>query len=165
MYYIYHIPGRKIGCTKNYPARPASQSDNYELLEIHEDQDIASNREQILQDEYGYGKDGRTYNQAISAYNKSKDKWHAAGGKAAIESRMQDNKKWKDSLKNWHIEGGKTQGKINAESGHVSRIGKISAKSEKHPNKTITKCIHCGKESTLPLISRWHNDNCKQKDY
>ena len=137
MYYIYHIPGRKIGCTKNYPYRPASQSDNYELLEIHEDQDTASNREQILQEQYGYGRDGSTYNQAIQSYNASKDKWH--------------------------LEGGKSQGKINAENGHVSRIGKISAKSSKHPNNVIGKCKYCEKETTLPLLSRWHNDNCKHK--
>lgn len=53
MYYIYHIPGVKIGCTKNYPARPASQSDNYELLEVHDDIYIASDREIELQKEYG----------------------------------------------------------------------------------------------------------------
>lgn len=41
--------------------------------------------------------------------------------------------------------------------------GKISAKSPKHPNNTLIKCIHCGMNATLPLISRWHNDNCKLK--
>lgn len=60
-------------------------------------------------------------------------------------------------------EGGKIIGKINSENGQVSRAGKISAKSSKHPNNTKEKCIHCGYESTLPLIRRWHNDNCKHK--
>ena len=41
--------------------------------------------------------------------------------------------------------------------------GKTSAKSPKHPNNTLVKCIHCGMKSTLPTISRWHNDNCKLK--
>ena len=41
--------------------------------------------------------------------------------------------------------------------------GKASAKSPKHPNNTLEKCIHCGFETTLPLIRRWHNDNCKHK--
>ena len=54
MYYIYHIPGIKIGCTKYYPKRPASQSDNYELLEVHEDIETASKREIELQKQYGF---------------------------------------------------------------------------------------------------------------
>jgi hypothetical protein len=41
--------------------------------------------------------------------------------------------------------------------------GKKSAKSPNHPNNTKEKCIHCGYETTLPLIRRWHGDNCKQK--
>ena len=33
----------------------------------------------------------------------------------------------------------------------------------KHPNNILEKCIHCGFKTTLPLIRRWHNDNCKNK--
>lgn len=164
MYYIYHIPGIKIGCTKHYPQRCIDQGfTEYELLETHTDRNTANNREQILQEEYGYGSDNRTYIQAISAYNISKDKFHSEGGKSVIESRKQDNKKWKDSIKAGQIAGGKKQGKINAENGHVIEMGKISAKSLKHPNNVIGKCEHCGKETTLPLLSRWHNKNCKLK--
>jgi hypothetical protein len=43
------------------------------------------------------------------------------------------------------------------------KAGTISAKSPNHPNNTLIKCIHCGMESTLPAISRWHNNNCKHK--
>jgi hypothetical protein len=45
----------------------------------------------------------------------------------------------------------------------VVKGGKASAKSPKHPNNTLEKCIHCGFKTTLPLIRRWHNDNCKNK--
>lgn len=46
----------------------------------------------------------------------------------------------------------------------IARNGGInSAKSPNHPNNTKEKCIHCGYETTLPLIRRWHNDNCKHK--
>ena len=45
----------------------------------------------------------------------------------------------------------------------ASKGGINSAKSSKHPNNTLEKCKHCGFETTLPLIRRWHNDNCKLK--
>jgi hypothetical protein len=45
----------------------------------------------------------------------------------------------------------------------VVKGGKASAKSPNHPNNTLEKCIHCGLKTTLPLIRRWHNDNCKNK--
>lgn len=61
------------------------------------------------------------------------------------------------------VKGGKVQGNKNVETGQVIKAGKISAKSPKHPNNTLEKCIHCGFETTLPLIRRWHNDNCKHK--
>jgi hypothetical protein len=61
------------------------------------------------------------------------------------------------------IKGGKIQGNKNVETGQVIKAGKISAKSPKHPNNTLEKCIHCGFKTTLPLIRRWHNDNCKHK--
>jgi hypothetical protein len=67
MYYIYHIPGVKIGCTSNLKKRIQSQGfTEYEVLETHTDIDIASNREIELQNEYGYVEPSRTnYKQHI----------------------------------------------------------------------------------------------------
>jgi hypothetical protein len=59
--------------------------------------------------------------------------------------------------------GGKAAGKLAVESGTVIKAGKASAKSPNHPNNRLEKCIHCGLKTTLPLIRRWHNDNCKNK--
>ena len=43
MYYIYHIKGIKIGCTKHLSRRMREQGfDEYEVLETHNDIDIAS---------------------------------------------------------------------------------------------------------------------------
>jgi uncharacterized lipoprotein NlpE involved in copper resistance len=62
MYYIYHIPGKKIGCTKNPKSRIKQQGvENYEILETHTDIHIASKREMELQKEYGYKVDSCTY--------------------------------------------------------------------------------------------------------
>lgn len=54
-YYIYHIPGIKIGCSMKPNRRVKSQGyETYEILEIHNDIDIASKREVELQKQYGY---------------------------------------------------------------------------------------------------------------
>jgi NTP pyrophosphatase (non-canonical NTP hydrolase) len=65
MYYIYHIPGRKIGCTTNLQRRVTEQQgykeNEYEVLLETENIDEASNAESILQQEYGYKKDLKLY--------------------------------------------------------------------------------------------------------
>lgn len=62
VYYIYHIPGKKIGCTKNPKGRTKQQgAENYEILETHTDINIASKREIELQIQYGYKVDTCTY--------------------------------------------------------------------------------------------------------
>ena len=57
-YYIYHIPGKKIGVTCDLNNRVTVQqgynSSEYEVLESSEDIDYISNRERTLQKEYGY---------------------------------------------------------------------------------------------------------------
>jgi hypothetical protein len=71
MYYIYHIPGVKIGCTKNPKNRLRQQKAvNYEILETHNDIYIASNRELELQKEYGYPIDTTNYMNSIKGYSK-----------------------------------------------------------------------------------------------
>ena len=55
MYYIYHISGVKIGCTKHLTRRMREQGfEEYEILETHDDIDVASKREIELQNEFGY---------------------------------------------------------------------------------------------------------------
>ena len=55
MYYIYHIKGVKIGCTKHLTRRMREQGfEQYEILETHEDIDVASKREIELQNKFGY---------------------------------------------------------------------------------------------------------------
>ncbi len=63
MYYIYHIPGVKIGCTKNLVERVkySQKFKTYEILEEHENIELASIRERELQQEYGYAIDSKSY--------------------------------------------------------------------------------------------------------
>ena len=62
MYYIYHIPGVKIGCSIRPEKRVKSQGySKYQILEEYTDKDKASKREIELQKEYGYKVDSRVY--------------------------------------------------------------------------------------------------------
>ena len=64
-YHIYHIPGRKIGVTQNLEARVHTQQGygpgEYEVLESSDDIDFISERELVLQKEYGYKIDRELY--------------------------------------------------------------------------------------------------------
>ena len=66
-YYIYHIPGKKIGMTCDLYNRVTEQQGyepyEYEILEKSEDIDHASCVERMLQKEYGYKVDRIPYNK------------------------------------------------------------------------------------------------------
>ena len=63
LYYIYHIPGVKIGCTSNLLRRMREQGfTHWEVLETHTDSQLASKREKELQIQYGYKIDTISYN-------------------------------------------------------------------------------------------------------
>jgi len=65
MYYIYHIPGKKVGVTRNLIDRVTKQQgyspDEYEVLDQSTDIDYISNREIELQQSYGYKVDRKLY--------------------------------------------------------------------------------------------------------
>jgi len=62
---IYHVPGVKIGCTDNLKRRLKAQGlldTEWEVLETHTDENIASEHEKELQIQYGYPVDRSVYN-------------------------------------------------------------------------------------------------------
>ena len=65
MYYLYHIPGKKIGVTRDLSNRVTRQqgysADEYEVLLTSDDIDFISNKEIELQQSYGYKKDRTLY--------------------------------------------------------------------------------------------------------
>ena len=65
MYNIYHIPGKKIGVTRDLNKRVTEQQGyspgEYEVLFTSDDIDIISNKEIELQQSYGYRKDRTLY--------------------------------------------------------------------------------------------------------
>ena len=71
MYYIYHIPGVKIGVSHQIEKRMAKQGfTNWEILEEHTDIYEVSKREKELQKEYGYPVDKSHYYQMIEKASK-----------------------------------------------------------------------------------------------
>ncbi len=65
MYYLYHIPGKKIGVTRNLNKRVTEtqgyKPNEYEVLDHSEDISYISNREIELQKSYGYRVDRKLY--------------------------------------------------------------------------------------------------------
>ena len=66
-YIIYHIPGKKIGCTSDLYERVTNQqgyeTGEYEILYKTPDMKAASKMERILQKEYGYRVDLKSYEE------------------------------------------------------------------------------------------------------
>jgi len=66
-YYLYHIPGKKIGVTRNLNKRVTQQQgynpDEYEVLASSNDIDYISKQELELQQSYGYKVDLKPYKQ------------------------------------------------------------------------------------------------------
>ena len=73
MYYLYHIPGKKIGVTRNLNHRvtliQGYKENEYEVLEQSDDIDYISDREIELQKSYGYKVDLKKYK---NLFNKMK---------------------------------------------------------------------------------------------
>ena len=67
MYYLYHIPGKKIGVTRDLKERVEHQQgynpDEYQVILTSEDIDFISNEEIELQKFYGYRIDMKPYNK------------------------------------------------------------------------------------------------------
>ena len=67
MYYIYHIPGKKIGVTRDLKKRVEEQQgygpDEYHILMKSKNIDYVSKQEIYLQKMYGYRIDDEPYNE------------------------------------------------------------------------------------------------------
>ena len=74
MYYLYHIPGKKIGVTRNLNKRVTQEQgykpDEYEVLDSSKDIDYISEKELELQKSFGYRVDRKKYSEL--KFNKMK---------------------------------------------------------------------------------------------
>ena len=69
MYYLYHIPGKKIGVTRDLNNRvtlmQGYKEGEYEVLDQSDDIDYISDKEIELQKSYGYKIDRKKYNELV----------------------------------------------------------------------------------------------------
>ena len=76
MYYLYHIPGKKIGVTCNLNRRvtltQGYNPDEYEVLDQSDDIDYISEKEIELQQSYGYKINRKKYNELFKFNKKMK---------------------------------------------------------------------------------------------
>jgi hypothetical protein len=135
IYTIYHIPGIKIGCTRNPNKRITLVQGftEWEVLETHTDIYLASDREQELQRQYGLPVDTTPYwktvqNSGLTIENARK------GGRATgftFEQRQKGGRTNKGIPKPYHV-GLNLQKKV--------------------------KCDACNKEMNAGNYTRWHKD-------
>lgn len=128
-YYIYHIPGVKIGCSYNVQKRMTHYKKcNFEILETYSDIYKASDREIELQKQYGYKVDNLPYWKTLKNRN----------NKGCSR-------------------GGKTSGNQNVESGHIHKLIQLCKKpiiqfdKEGNKIKEWDSCADAARE--LGLIS------------
>ena len=73
MYYIYHIPGKKIGVTNNLLNRVTKaqgyKKDEYEIILQSEDINFIADQEIKLQKKFGYKVDITPYNKLFNKMN------------------------------------------------------------------------------------------------
>lgn len=125
IYYIYHIKGRKIGCSKNVYKRIKSQlkeGEEWEILEEHIDIKLASNRELELQILFNYTKDNLLYYKTL---NNQSDEGRSKSGKLAVEKGTLE--KARNSInRELQREATRKVGLNNVKTGHIKRIRQIA---------------------------------------
>ena len=136
-YYIYHIPGIKIGCTNQLEIRMRDQGfTEWEILESYRNIYTASKREIELQKEYKLPIDAIPYWKTIK--NNSKGGW---------------------SQNAWDACSKANKGRIPAHvktKKHQTKAAKLGAAST---NSIRKQCAICGYEST-PAGIAMHNKKC-----
>lgn len=187
MYYIYEIPGVKVGCTKDMERRQKEQRSKGKmvLLETHTDIEEATRRERELQLEKGYGIETTTYDfvvyklqplsntpQAISKMLASTDQ--ETKGKL-ISKALKGKKKSKQHRKNLskackgRIIPLETRKKISETS--KKWAGGRGVAKRKRPivqldlNMNPVKIWQCAKEVQLTLPEMWETpigERCKK---
>ena len=155
MYYIYHIPGVKIGCTVNIKNRMTEQGfSEWEILEQHEDGWLAGDRELELQKQYGYRVDNCHYMISLQNRPKGFKDPSAAGKKGAwvLELYRESNAlKLKERMAN------RTPEEIQA---HNKKVSDARMSKGTHPSQRVGTCDKCGRAIIGAGPLGRHKKNC-----
>lgn len=107
MYYIYHIPGKKVGVTRNLDNRvtlaQGYKPDEYEVLDSSDDIDYISQKEIELQKSYGYKVDRSLYKNLFKSnmkINITEQTTTFPYSKSSLKKELKGSigMKWKTSL-------------------------------------------------------------------
>ena len=144
VYYIYHIPGIKIGVCQNQELRIQKQQkfNHWEILEEHTDIYLVSDREKELQRQYGYKVDKIPYWKIIENAKKLTPKKIESNRQTLINSNVS-------------VLGGlsKSYNKVKA--------AKLNMSIATEASRIRLTCPHCNKDANTGNYSRWHGVNCK----
>jgi len=185
VYYIYHIPNVKIGCTSQKPKTRVEKQgySSFEILETHDCIDSASDRELELQKEYGYQVDDAPYKVSVNNRPKFTDEQRMMGTNARKRTILQYTVQGK-FIKEWECILDATRSIVKHSNSSlirgVLRGDKPSAygfmfrykENDNYPKniKPYIKgyhkltCEHCGFEGRRgPGFYRYHHNNCKHK--
>ena len=111
MYYLYHIPGKKIGVTRNLNTRvtlmQGYKENEYEVLFTSDDIDFISDKEIELQKSYGYKVDRKLYKNLFNnmKINATEQTSTFPVPVSKLKGRLSDNigLKWKTSFGQFEI--------------------------------------------------------------
>jgi len=163
VYTIYHIFGKKVGCTKHYPYRcygQGAKDGEFGIIDtwpLSVGDKFAGDREWEWSDAYGYPK-GQHYSNSGS----NKDIWGLSKlSKQEISDRASQAGKIGGPI------GFKVQHSLGLNPFQNSKIqsqnGKKAAASGKIGMLAKITCPHCNKTGQLANMKRYHFDNCKGK--
>ena len=171
MYYLYHIPGKKIGVTRDLNNRvtlvQGYKENEYEVLEQSEDIDYISDREIELQKSHGYKIDLKKYKNLFNKMkiNITEQTTTFPVPLNKLKGRLQDNigLKWqhpefgqfeitKENIK-WIMENVKTS-MFNADRSYIYNKAFYEAffNLKNNTNKCITNNLDCER---FDLIRDW----------
>ena len=182
MYTIYHIPGKKIGVTRNLNKRVTEQQgyapDEYEVLLTSEDINYISTMEIELQKSYGYKVDRQSYKNLI---NKNKQmKLNSTEQTTTfpcplnkLKGQLMDNIGliWETShgtftISNcnmrWILDNAKTsmfnEGRCYVYNKALARFNSDKKKKKKKKSKIVKPFYAENEENVYNLIRIWAND-------
>lgn len=188
---IYHIPGRKVGCTKNIVWRKKLYLDREGILpsieileELHDKTDQeAGDIEWAWADKFGYPR-GNHYTiimKAIVARGKIGGIAYSSSHSPDERSKIAQNglanvspKRRSEIARMGGLIGGRRRAETTSRE-RRSEIGRMGAAAGaiKGNRKAIelkstgafkrATCPHCGLESNIMILHRWHFDKCSSK--
>lgn len=187
-HYIYHIPGRKVGCTRNIEKRKVRYLEiegKVPLMLIKEiiigTSQEAGDREWYWADKFGYPRGvhysislrARKIGSQKSISNTTPEQFQERGRKGGIiGGRQRMRNMTNEQLQKWIEAGASRLRELNNNSEKQRERGLRTASKKtfkQHSDwgcKMATlriKCPHCGKEDHPSRIHRWHLNNCPSR--